>query len=108
MIYDLCMTLMSNFSGSDMRPPIWVWYGWDGLMNNDIDDLYALKAGCLRIMEKLISGIPCLEGDRLFPCSWVTAVALMPFGQVVAIQPRVVIGIGVTSLDHTCYWQIMS
>jgi hypothetical protein len=32
----------------------------------------------------------------------------MPFGQVVAIQPRVVIGIGVTSLDHTCYWQIMS
>jgi hypothetical protein len=42
----------------------------DGLMNNDIDNPYALKAGCLRIMEKFISGIPRLEGDRLSPYSW--------------------------------------
>ena len=54
-------------------------------MNNDIDNLYSLKAGCLRIMKRFISGIPRLEGDRLSPYSWVTTVVLMPFAQVAAI-----------------------
>jgi len=56
----------------------------DRLMNNDIDNLYSLKAGCLRNGEVHFRDSSS-EGDKLFPYSWATTVALMPFAQVAAI-----------------------